>query len=156
MRIVRVLASLALALAAWQGPAANPVPARAGADEVELRSLELELNEALARRNVRRASELLIDDWLLTTSNGQLKTKADVIAEISLPALVFEANEVTGVKVRIWGDTAVLTGVLRQRYRLNGQLADVRMRYTDTWVRMGSAWRQASGHASRLDSDQPA
>ena len=87
---------------------------------------------------------------MLVTGTGRMKTKQDVLNEIVLPDLEFLDNDTRDVMVRVWGDTAVITGTLHQRYRLRGQQQEVTLRYTDTWTRAGDSWRQVSGHASRM------
>lgn len=144
---VRGAAGAALALA---GILLSGAPGAAPDDGPRLRNLERELNQAIAQRDARRVNDLLSDDWLLVTGTGRIKTKQDILNEIRLPELVFQDNETRDVMVRIWGDTAVLTGTLHQRYRLRGRQQDVTLRYTDTWTRSGDSWRQVSGHASRL------
>jgi ketosteroid isomerase-like protein len=142
----RRAAGVAIALCAALLSAAAP-----GADDgPRLRNLERELNRAIAQRDARRVDEILSDDWVLVTGTGRMKTKQDVLAEIVLPDLEFQDNDTRDVMVRVWGDTAVITGTLHQRYRLRGQQQDVTLRYTDTWTRAGDSWRQVSGHASRM------
>jgi ketosteroid isomerase-like protein len=135
-------AALALACVLLCGAATDEGP--------RLRSLERELNQAIAQRDAARVNDLLSDDWLLVTGSGRVKTKREVLAEITRPDIEFQDNETRDVMVRIWGDTAVLTGTLHQRYKQNGKQQDVTLRYTDTWTRSGDSWRQVSGHASRL------
>lgn len=125
-------------------------PAWGADDGPRLRNLERELNRAIAQRDTKRVDEMLTDDWVLVTGNGRMKTKQDVLNEIVLPDLEYLDNDTRDVMVRVWGDTAVITGTLHQRYRLRGQQQDVTLRYTDTWTRAGDSWRQVSGHASRL------
>jgi ketosteroid isomerase-like protein len=125
-------------------------PALAGDDGPRLRTLERELNRAIAQRDTKRVDEILTDDWVLVTGTGRMKTKQDVLNEIVLPDLEFLDNDSRDVMVRVWGDTAVITGTLHQRYRLRGQQQEVTLRYTDTWTRAGDSWRQVSGHASRM------
>ena len=122
----------------------------AGDEGARLRTLERELNRAMAERNAARVSDLLADDWILVSGAGKVKTKSDILAEIALPELEFQEIDTRDVMVRVWGDTAVITGTLHQRYRLRGKQTDVTLRYTDTWARTGESWRQVSGHASRL------
>jgi ketosteroid isomerase-like protein len=138
------------ALIAVSGVLMTSVPAAAADDAPRLRNLERELNRAIAQRDSRRVDDLLSDDWVLVTGSGRMKTKQDVLAEISLPDLEFQDNDTRDVMVRVWGDTAVITGTLHQRYRLRGQQQDLTLRYTDTWTRAGDSWRQVSGHASLL------
>jgi ketosteroid isomerase-like protein len=135
-------AALVLACALLCGAATDEGP--------RLRSLERELNQAIAQRDTQRVNDLLSDDWLLVTGSGRVKTKRDMLADIARPDIEFQDNETRDVMVRIWGDTAVLTGTLHQRYKQNGKQQDVTLRYTDTWTRTGDSWRQVSGHASRL------
>ena len=117
---------------------------------LRLRSLERDLDRAIVQRDARRVSELLADDWLLVSNTGKVTTKPELLAELALPDLEFQDNETRDVMVRVWGDTAVITGTLHQRYRLRGTQENVTLRYTDTWTRTGDSWRQVSGHASRL------
>jgi ketosteroid isomerase-like protein len=117
---------------------------------LRLRNLERDLDRAIVHRDARRVSELLADDLLLVSNTGKVTTKPELLAELALPDLEFQDNETRDVLVRIWGDTAVLTGVLHQRYRLHGELRDVTLRYSDTWTRVGDGWRQVSGHTTRL------
>ena len=125
-------------------------PAIAGDEGARLRALERELNSAIAERNAPRVADLLADDWILVSGAGKVKTKSDILAEIALPELEYQEIDTRDVMVRVWGDTAVITGTLHQRYRLRGKQTDVTLRYTDTWARTGESWRQVSGHASRL------
>jgi ketosteroid isomerase-like protein len=126
------------------------LPAIGADDGPRLRTLERDLNRAIAQRDTKRVDEILTDDWVLVTGTGRMKTKQDVLNEIVLPDLEFLDNDTRDVMVRVWGDTAVITGTLHQRYRLRGRQQEVTLRYTDTWTRAGDSWRQVSGHASRL------
>jgi ketosteroid isomerase-like protein len=126
------------------------LPARAGDEAPRLRTLERELNRAIATRDVRRVTDLLADDWILVSGVGKVKTKADMLAEMAEPDLEFQEIDTRDVMVRVWGDTAVITGTLHQRYRLRGKQSEVTLRYSDTWARNGDSWRQVSGHSTRL------
>src|SRR5690349_337497 len=96
--------------------AASPLYA---ADEGgRLRTLELELNRAIVARDAQRVSDLLADDWVLISGAAKMKTKAELLAEMALPGLEFQELDARDVMVRVWGDTAVITGTLHQRYRL--------------------------------------
>ncbi len=137
------MAALASLMAAGVSGAAND-------DGARLRNLERDLNRAVATRDARRVGELLADDWVLVTGDGKVKTKAERLAEIAGPDLEYLDSETRDALVRVWGDTAVITGTLHQRYKLRGFQQAVTLRYTDTWTRTGDSWRQVSGHASRL------
>jgi ketosteroid isomerase-like protein len=109
-----------------------------------------ELNALIVADDSAGAARYYDDAFVLTTSSGKTKSKADLLREIALPGLVLEINETTGIVVRVREGTAVLTGILRQRGTLDGKAFDVRLRVTDTWVRSGEGWRILAGHASVL------
>jgi ketosteroid isomerase-like protein len=119
-------------------------------DGARLRGLDRELNRAIAQRDAQRVGELLAEDWVSVSGVGQLRSKADVLAELAFADIDYQDSESRDVLVRIWGDTAVVTGTRHQRYRIRGAQQDVTLRYTDTWTREGDTWRQVSGHLSRL------
>ena len=128
----------------------SPLYAALVDDGMRLRALERELNRAITQRDTRRVGELLADDWISVSGIGKVRTKADVLSELALTEIEFQELDTRDVLVRIWGDTAVITGTVRQRFRQRGAQHELTLRYTDTWTRFGDAWRQVSGHASRL------
>jgi len=127
-----------------------PAALHAGDDAPKLRTLERDLNRAITQRDTQRVTDLLADDWVLVSGVGKIKTKAEILAEMAEPDLEFQEIDTRDVMVRVWGDTAVITGTLHQRYRLRGKQSEVTLRYSDTWARTGETWRQVSGHATRL------
>jgi ketosteroid isomerase-like protein len=124
--------------------------ARASEEAARLRTLELDLNRAIVARDAHRVSDLVSDDWILINGAAKIKTKADLLDELALPEMEFQQIDARDVMVRVWGDTAVVTGTLHQRYRLRGRQTELTLRYTDTWARTGDSWRQVSVHMTRL------
>ncbi|GEM_PF-2250425 len=108
-----------------------------------------QLNERILAHDVSAAAAFYTDDFLLTTSSGRTKTKSDMLTDVGSPEVALDINQTSAVSVRVHGDTAVLTGVLRQRGTHRGQPVDVTLRVTDTWVREGGQWHLLAGHAGR-------
>jgi hypothetical protein len=109
-----------------------------------------ELNALIIEHNANAAKDYYDSKFVLTTSAGTEKSKADMLREIAMPGLTIEVNETTDVLVRIRASTAVLTGVLHQRGELNGKKFDVRLRVTDTWHLRNGKWILLAGHATKL------
>ena len=109
-----------------------------------------ELNALIVAHDAAAAASYYAPAFVLTTSAGKSKSKDDLLAEIARPGLVLEVNETSQVEVRVFADTAVLTGVLHQRGTIDGTAFDAQLRVTDTWVRAGGQWTILAGHASRL------
>jgi hypothetical protein len=108
------------------------------------------LNSLIMEHDASQAEDYYDAEFVLTTSSGKMKSKQDILDEISMPELTLEVNETTDVVVRVRKGTAVLTGILHQRGLLNGKAFDVRLRVTDTWHLTRGKWVILAGHASKL------
>jgi hypothetical protein len=51
-------------------------------------------------------------------------------------------------RVRVWGDTAVVTAELWLKYKAEGKAVDRKLWFGDTYVRTPKGWRYAFGRAS--------
>jgi hypothetical protein len=60
----------------------------------------------------------------------------------------YEHQEDTEQKVRIWGDTAVVTAKLWEKGSEDGRLFDRKLWFSDTYVRTARGWRYVFGQAS--------
>jgi hypothetical protein len=65
--------------------------------------------------------------------------KLDHELVVATPGLEMQAYEPTEVNVRLFGDTAVITG------RVEADL-----RYTDVWIKSSDGWKNVAGHASAI------
>jgi hypothetical protein len=77
-----------------------------------------------------------------------MRTKRDVIRELATPGLKMEPYEPQDVNVRLYGDTAVVTGRVIQRFTLGGVHYSKDVRYTNVYVKRKSRWVLVSGHTS--------
>lgn len=137
-----------LVMSVAAGPACA---AGSGADDVAaVIHADRHLNELIIAHDARQAAALYTDDFVLTTSSGRTKRKADLLSEINATDLALDINETNEVAVRVHGDVAVLTGILRQHGSYRGAAVDVRLRVTDTWVRSALGWQLLAGHAGNL------
>ena len=114
-----------------------------------------ELNEVLQRAamtyDTGTIRELITRDFSLITSGGRVMDADDFLADVANHSVTWYANESEDTQVRSYNDNcAIVTAILHERFQVNGQMTDVRVRFTDTWVLVNDGWRYAAGHASRL------
>jgi hypothetical protein len=96
---------------------------------------------------------LISDDFTLISSSGRIMNAEDFIQDVEDRSVVWHQNDTEEAHVRSYNeDCAVIAAVLRSRFETAGKLHDVRVRFTDTWVRLNGAWRYVAGHASRLQA----
>jgi hypothetical protein len=89
---------------------------------------------------------ILDNDFVLITGSGKTYSKADLLDDAH--HCVYEHNEELEQKVRVWGDTAVVTAKLWEKGTTNGKPFDHTFWFSDTYVRTPSGWRYVLGQAS--------
>jgi ketosteroid isomerase-like protein len=120
--------------------------------EQELIKLENRWNDAIVKHDRAFFDQILADDYISTDFDGNVGTKADFLEFLRSGESVIASSIVDDMKVRIYGDTAVVTGrttTVNEQYQgkdLSGQY-----RWTDTWVKYYLArWRCVAEHVSRI------
>jgi ketosteroid isomerase-like protein len=91
---------------------------------------------------------ILADDFVLVTGLGKTYTKADLLNEARSKRTIYEHQEDTAQKVRVWGDTAVVTALLWAKGTEDGKPFDYKLWFSDTYVRTPAGWRYVFGQAS--------
>ena len=136
----------------WQAAVAAalvlaPVPALAG-DREDLLALEARWNRAVWEKDIPALRGILADDFVIIAANGATGGKADLLAAIASPRAVAKPFETEQVQVRVWGDSAAVTGRFTQTVTLDGKATTATYRYTDVYVRGPQGWRAVSAHAT--------
>ena len=110
----------------------------------------------LASGNAQALDELLADDFVMVgITCGSEIPKAALLVVMSCGQLKFHAMEPSEVRVRLYGDTAVVTG----RTQIGGQCGDdpfhADTRYTHVYVRHQDAWRMVNAQGTPIVTAQP-
>jgi ketosteroid isomerase-like protein len=135
LAIVLVLASLSMASARAQGPAA------AQSDVSVIRALEMRRGEALVKADTKTLSEMVADDFVEVTRLGQLRTKAENMADIANGTLKLTSVKYEDTTVKIYGDVAVLIAVADNVGAFRGVPFSGKVRYTRIFVKRPSGWQ---------------
>ncbi len=144
-------------------PADTVAPStQAGSVEQELLKLERDWLDAYTKRDVAAMERIEADDFMITFTDGAMKTKADEIASLKGPAPagtppIFMTAD---TKVRVYGDTAVLTGkvMIKGTYgegSKKGEEYNLQYRYTDVYVKRNGRWQVVAAHLTGLASPTP-
>ena len=117
-------------------------------DEKAVAALDTEYQGAVKTNDVATMSRILADDFVLVTGLGKTYTKADLLNEARSKRMVYEHQEDSAQKVRVWGDTAVVTALLWAKGTEDGKAFDYKLWFSDTYVRTPTGWRYVFGQAS--------
>ncbi len=124
---------------------------RAGAaadDEKAVAALDTEYQAAVKKNDVDTMDRILADDFVLITGLGKIYTKVDLLEEARSKRMIYEQQEDSAQKVRVWGDTAVVTALLWAKGTEDGKAFDYKLWFSDTYVRTAAGWRYVFAQAS--------
>jgi ketosteroid isomerase-like protein len=117
--------------------------------EAELIALENAWAKAYLDRDVKTLDRLEADDWLYTSADGKLISKAQDIADVSSGTYQATEFKMSDLKVRVYGDTAVITGRQTEVATMSGKDASDQFRITDVWLKRNGQWGCIASHLSR-------
>jgi ketosteroid isomerase-like protein len=146
--------------------AASPQPAEAttsapptsnSANDDDARTvaaLDTEYQAAVKTNDAATIDRILADDFVLVAGPGRSLSKSDVVKQARDKEATYEHHEIEEgtQKVRVWRDTAVLTGTLWVKGTEDGKPVDHKVSITDTYSRTPAGWRYVSGQASAPES----
>jgi ketosteroid isomerase-like protein len=116
----------------------------------EVRQLELDWGEAFECRDLATLDRLMADEYILTDPLGYVRTKAETLAALKTNEVHFESTNSDDVNVRIYGDTAVVTGRSTFRGRYRGWPVAGCYQYTDVLVKQQGSWKAVGSHITAL------
>ncbi len=120
----------------------------------EIEALEQQWREAIISNNVGAMDHLLADDYIGISANGTVETKAQALALRKAGTVKITQLDLNDLKVRVYGDTAVVTSKA-ELAGTNGQ-SDIsgNYRYTRVYNKRLGQWKIISFEASRMhDAD---
>jgi hypothetical protein len=104
-----------------------------------IRALEHEWVEAQSH-NDNRALDLILDTAVVYVEYGRLVTKADYLLRIKHQDPSTDEIVVEPIRVRVFGNTAIVTGSYRETQHQGGMRKFTRWRFVDTWAYKGHGW----------------
>ena len=120
--------------------------AQEDSEAAQVKALDFKLTEAYKQRKFDLLASLLDDDFVITFEDGNVFGKTGYISFSATSTIKVDVAEMTDVKVRTHGNTAILTGVYHERGKDKDGPYDYRDRFTDVWMKSGGKWRLIASH----------
>jgi ketosteroid isomerase-like protein len=119
-------------------------------DAKTVADLDTKYQAAVKANDAAIMDQILADDFILVNGRGKVSTKADLIESARKKEITYERQdeEPGSQKVRVWGDTAVVTALLWIKAVQAGKPIDYKLWFSDTYVRTSTGWRYVFGQAS--------
>jgi uncharacterized protein (TIGR02246 family) len=132
------------------GPASGKRARQSGNTEQAIRQLMNEQANAQQKNDTAALERIWADDFTFTNSSGEVQTKAQRLAEIKSGELKFESISIDDVQVRVYGDTAVVTGRGTVKGQRRGQDLTGQSRSTSVYVKKQGRWQVVATQITRI------
>ena len=149
----RIMLARAIAIALIAAPTTAPSLAaqhpRVGADSTRsaptaaqrmLYHLEEQWAQGVVKRDAPTVRRLVAPKWIYSDESGTMNREQGIASFTSGPDTVTAAGN-DNMKAVVYGNTAIVTGILWMRgHNAQGAFTH-RYRYTDSWLKLGGRWQ---------------
>ena len=111
-------------------------------------SLEQLWNQAEVAKDTQSLNQLLSDTFIFVDVDGSMKNKSEFLASVTDRSEHIDSIRSESMVSRRHGETVVISGVYHEKGTLNGKPYAHYGRFTDTWVKEGSAWMCAASQST--------
>ena len=146
MKRGRMLGSLLLLAAV----SAQAVGQSQSAVAEEIRKLDRERIQAQVNADAAALDRIYADDFIGVGPSGTVRMKKDVLSDFTSGSLKFQSITTDEVRIRVYGNAAVETGLSTMKGRDADKVVPEENRFTRVWIKQGGRWRLVANHYSNL------
>jgi len=114
------------------------------ATERELKAIADAWDQAIIARDVPRVAANVAPDFQQIRGSGRVVGREQFINDLTAPTLKIDPYVVEDFGMRVYGDTALLTGRIRMTGTASGERWEEHFRYIDVYVKRGGKWQVVS------------
>jgi hypothetical protein len=117
--------------------------------------MELDWSQADVKKDAAALKRILADDWTGIDFKGTVMTKADVLRDLHSDATATESTELREIKVRIFGNTGLVSGTEVEKSQYQGKDSSGAYIWTDVFVLRNGRWQAVSSQSTKLTAEGP-
>jgi len=121
---------------------------RGSSDRAELIRLENVWNEAHIRGDAPALNRLWADDLIVTVPGMPVMDKGESLAFARSGRMKFHTYKTSDLRVRVYGNSAVVTGQLERTRSSNSKEFEDDWRFTKVYLRRAGRWQVVAWHGS--------
>jgi uncharacterized protein (TIGR02246 family) len=114
--------------------------AQEGKTEQQVHELCHSLNQALLKADIPTLNKIFADDFVIIRPNGTVVGKEEAVKDVESGKTKFESIEELDSRIRVYGDTAVVTTLEKTSATIGGNPATGQARHTYVCVKRGGRW----------------
>jgi ketosteroid isomerase-like protein len=116
----------------------------------EILEIEEERNRAITSGDAAALERLTSDDYTFITLRGELRTKAEIVQGFKSGSFHYESRQISDLNVRVYGNTAIVTGRSIQKGRENGKDYSGDYRFTRVYIKQDGRWQTVALQATLI------
>jgi ketosteroid isomerase-like protein len=120
------------------------------AQEAKLVVLERLWNDAQVHQDSHALEALIADRFVNTEYDGEVSEREKFLSEIKAPEFKPSLMNIRDLKVNVYRDTAIVTGIYHTKGTVGGKGYEHTGRFTDTWIFESGKWLCVASHTSLL------
>jgi len=148
--VTALSAGMLLAQAQTKAADTKKTAASANAASDELKQIENDWVDASKAKNAEKLGDILADSWVALGWDGQRTDKAKALAEMKTPGNSLDNIEMGPMTVRIFGNTAVVTGSDTEKSMESGKDTSGRYVWTDVFVKQNGKWKAVASQSTKV------
>ncbi len=118
----------------------------------EIAALENAWAEAAIKHDVLWFERNIADGFVMTDEDGVMTDKAAILQWVKGKLNNYSSFFHENLKVKVYGDTAIATGIASIKGTFKGKDSTGKYPWTDTFVKVGGKWQCVASHNSKLPS----
>jgi ketosteroid isomerase-like protein len=118
--------------------------------EQTLIQLENDWSQADLKRDAAALDRILAEDWIGIDFEGAVLSKAQALKGIDSGSGSLQSTVLRDMKVRVYGDTAIITGSDTEKGEYHGKDSSGKYLWTDVFVRRHGRWQAVSSQSTKL------
>ena len=114
--------------------------ASSAADKATITKMEQEWPLAFVKKDTAKMLSMGTPDCWFTDSAGQIIALKRFVADVKSGVYTVQSMHIDDLKVRVYGDSAVVFGLETEKSRYKGKDASGQYRFVDTWLKRNGQW----------------
>ena len=118
--------------------------------EDQIKKLEMGRASAVVKGDMATLDKQTADDYTLININGQVSDKSQMLNSFKTGQSKLTKDDVSEMKVRVYGDVAVITGKVSVAGMMGGKDVTGDARFTRIYVQQGGQWKSVALQQTRV------
>jgi len=129
----------------------QPLPGStaSGEDEEALYQIERDMTEALVKKDAAAMDKMLANEFQANYASV-VGNKKQLLAATKSDTTKFESAINSEMKALVFGDTAIVHGLMTSKSSMGGKDTSGQDRYTDVFVKRDGRWQCVTGYSTKV------